>query len=88
MIRKVVFEMDGVRCLNIQNIHGNTPLHISAMYRSKEVIGLLIDAGADKTIENNYNNTPAQSASYYKRKDISVFIDEYNDEEIKEPEFN
>jgi ankyrin repeat protein len=88
LIRKVLFEMDGVRCLNMKNIHGNTPLHIAAMYRSKEVIGLLIDAGSDKTIENEFNNTPAQSASYYKRKDISVFIDEYNDEDIKEPEFN
>lgn len=89
LIRKILFEMGGIKCLNMRNIHGNTPLHIAAMYRNKEIISLLIDAGADKTIKNVYRNTPAQSAIYYKKKEIGTFIDEYNNgEDIKEPDLD
>lgn len=39
--------------LNMQNKDGNTPLHIAINANFVNCIDLLIDLGADETIENN-----------------------------------
>lgn len=44
--------------LNIQNEHGNTPLHIACVRRDLRMIQCLLDRGAKTEIRNNENQTP------------------------------
>lgn len=44
--------------INAVDNDGNTPMHISVMYASKECSKFLIDNGADMSIRNNNGKTP------------------------------
>jgi ankyrin repeat protein len=47
--------------LSIQNNDGATALHTAAFFGRIEIVQLLIDAKADKTLKNNYGLTPRES---------------------------
>lgn len=44
--------------LNVKNTEGNTPLHIAIYNNQKDIVKLLIDNGADLSINNYYNRCP------------------------------
>jgi ankyrin repeat protein len=44
--------------------HGWTPLHYTARYKSVEIAEMLIDAGADLTVQDNQSRTPLHMAAY------------------------
>ncbi|WP_333023894.1 ankyrin repeat domain-containing protein, partial [Wolbachia endosymbiont of Pentidionis agamae] len=45
--------------VNVRDHIGNTPLHIAAMNENKDIVGLLIKAGADCKIQNSAQKTPS-----------------------------
>lgn len=45
--------------INARNSYGDTPLHTAARLASREIVKLLIDAGALIDLPNKYNKTPA-----------------------------
>jgi ankyrin repeat protein len=50
--------------VNIQNEYGYTPLHLAAMSNSRDIIGILLDNGADKTITDNENRTTEETRTF------------------------
>jgi len=50
--------------VNIQNIYGNTALHLAVSYKLYDVVKPLLDAGAKVNIKNNNGNTALHSAIY------------------------
>ncbi|MGM0436019.1 MAG: ankyrin repeat domain-containing protein [Bacillota bacterium] len=49
--------------LNESNTYGDTPLHVAASIGNSEVVGLLLDAGADAKLKNKKGVTPLMAAS-------------------------
>lgn len=47
---------------------GETPLHRAAAYASQEIVQLLLDAGADKTIRDANGDSPQSWASWHWRE--------------------
>ena len=50
--------------LDVQNRHGETPLHLSVKKRDKESIKKLVASGASPEAVNNLGNTPLHEASF------------------------
>ena len=48
-------------------VWGETSLHIAAVAADKEVIKILLDAGADKTIKTAKGDTPVDYAQHHER---------------------
>lgn len=53
--------------VNSQNDAGYTALHHAAKHGSKELIEILISAGADRLLENNAGETPYMVAKKYQQ---------------------
>ncbi len=47
---------------NLQDIDGNTPLHLAARQRHSRTVDVLLSAGADPLIRNNDDKTPRDVA--------------------------
>ena len=47
---------------NLQDKHGNTPLHLAAIHNAPKVIEVLIEYGADGLAQNNEGRTPWRQA--------------------------
>lgn len=50
-------------------VWGETPLHITAVAADAEVIEVLINAGADKTLKTAKGNTPLDYAQRHERSE-------------------
>ena len=48
--------------VNVQDNHGNTPLHLACSYGRSDIVETLMLAGANETITNDEQKTPAQVA--------------------------
>ena len=48
--------------INSQNFQGNSPLHWAVINKKYELMNVLIDNGANLTIENGFNETPVDVA--------------------------
>lgn len=46
--------------VNLQDLDGDTALHKASLRQNMQIIDLLINKGADKTIKNNFGRTPLQ----------------------------
>ena len=55
--------MDANADLNLRNNEGSTALHAAAFFCRVEIVQMLIDAKADKTIKNNYGATPRETVA-------------------------
>ena len=55
-------------------VWGETPLHIAAVAADKEVIKILLDAGADKTIKTAKGDTPVDYAQRRERPEEIIKI--------------
>ncbi len=60
--------------INSRGHFGNTPLHMAIRYGSSELIGDLINAGADVNAKNNAGDTPLDMAKKLGRDDVSKNI--------------
>ena len=49
--------------MNLQNNEGSTPLHTAAFLCRTEIVRMLLDHGADKTLRNVYGSTPLESVA-------------------------
>jgi len=47
--------------LSLKNNDGSTALHTAAFFGRIEIVQMLIDAKADKTIRNNFGATPRET---------------------------
>ena len=47
----------------LSELHGETPLHIAAVRSDVELIDLLIQAGADQTVQTSKGKTPLNLAT-------------------------
>jgi ankyrin repeat protein len=64
--------------------HGWTPLHYAASNRLEEIIKVLIDYGADRTIKDIWGNTPIDLAIY--RESLPILENYHPLPDIKEPD--
>ncbi len=60
--------------VNSQNDAGYTSLHHAAKHGSKELIDILVKAGADQMIENNAGETPYMVAHKYQQWDAERLL--------------
>ena len=60
--------------VNSQNDAGYTALHHAAKHGSKELIDILVKAGADQMIENNAGETPYMVAHKYQQWDAERLL--------------
>lgn len=72
--------------INAQNQHGETPLHLSATYDHKKMVAALLKHGADPYVKNSRDKTPADLARERGYNNTAEFIDNWENEDIKEPE--
>jgi hypothetical protein len=49
--------------VNLQNNEGSTALHTAAFLCHTEIVRILLDHGADKSLKNVYGSTPLQSVA-------------------------
>lgn len=56
--------------INSIDIEGNTALHYAANYQNKDVVGLLLDLGANKKRKNIYGEMPIDLANKNKNQEI------------------
>ena len=73
--------------VHIRNKDGNTPLHSSAMYNSKECLEILITHGGDVTIRDDKGNTPLDYLEESYKNYIMKLVEEVNAFECKDPGF-
>ena len=64
---------------NLQNATGRTPLASAAAKKnSKEIIRVLIEAGADERITTHFHETPIDIAKRIGNTEVSEAIEEYS----------
>lgn len=66
--------------INIQNDHGDTPLHVALWNRSPDVAKLLILYGADLDIKNKNGNSPHMMVTKYPSPLREFLTNHYNSE--------
>jgi len=72
-------ETPGIR-INQRDEAGQTALHHAILYDGKpedpamEVAGILLDAGADDTIEDAFSHTPLMAATQLRAYDLAVYL--------------
>ncbi|CAG9315548.1 unnamed protein product [Blepharisma stoltei] len=71
--------------VNAQDFHGETPLHLAAVQQNELIYSLLIDAGADNSIENKKGETATFIANL-NRKSFSTDLPIYSDSPTKNEE--
>ena len=59
---------------NIQDIHGNTPLHLAAIREHPAYLSILLAAGAQPNKQNNNKKTPLHYAAREKTVHINTTI--------------
>ena len=64
--------------------NGETPLHDAAYGGQKEIVELLIAAGADVNAKNNIGHTPLDSAIEYNQPQIADLLRKHG---VPEPEY-
>ncbi len=69
-------DVNATACVNVRSdwghgyaVQGETPLHIAARCGGKEMIGLLLDAGADKAMKTALGETPLDFAKKERRSE-------------------
>jgi ankyrin repeat protein len=62
-LEEVKKQLEAGAPINYRDRQGNTALHISALFGHREIVHLLLQNGADKTIKNNYGETPDEAAN-------------------------
>ena len=67
-------DQDPEEAVNSQNDAGYTALHHAAKHGSKELIDILVKAGADQMIENNAGETPYMVAHKYQQWDAERLL--------------
>lgn len=60
--------------INIQDLAGNAPIHVAAMWNSKKIMKLLIKKGADINIQNNKGLTPLHVAVGFGHEKIVLML--------------
>ena len=63
---------------------GWTPLHYAASNRFEDIIKVLIDYGADRTIKDIWGNTPIDLTKYH--RSLPILENYYPSYDIKEPD--
>jgi len=63
-----------IPCFNYGNKDGDTPLHYAAAWGKKIGTIMLLNGGANPTIQNNKGNTPMDDAITYGYKDIYLIM--------------
>lgn len=58
---------------------GETPLHFAVKIGSNRIVKLLLDYGADTTVQNNDGITPLQSAREFNKTNIVKLFNKYED---------
>ena len=56
--------------INTQNNRGDTPLHLACYRGFTDIVSLLVDYGADVTLENNQGKTPYVEADSQKHRAV------------------
>ena len=70
--------------INNRDIYGSTALHAASQFSRIDHVGLLLDAGADKTIKNNNGRIPID---YAKTQEITNLLETHKlAEDVKEPD--
>lgn len=67
---------------NVKNAHGDTPLHLAAIFNQPAVVSLL-NAKADPNVKNNNGNTVIESLEKHKEE-----IENYRGHEVYETTYN
>ena len=60
--------------LNVQDVDGETALHDAARFGHKGVATLLVDGGADASLQNKKGQTALQVAEEYDQPDIIAIL--------------
>lgn len=68
-VSRLLYNKTDPNCLNTKKTNGFTPLHCAAWNGQKEVIQILLQHGADKTLQDNQGRTPYEIAIELKRQD-------------------
>ena len=61
--------------VNVQNNHGDTPLHLACLYGHSDIVETLMLAGANETITNDEGKTPAQVAVRERHSELLKLLD-------------
>lgn len=90
-----VDETNKKRLLNQQNARGDTPLHLAYLRNDTEMIELLEEHGADKTILNNKDQIPKDARKIYdypildylekKKEYLNSFLSKHLEKKKKQP---
>ncbi|XP_051549774.1 oxysterol-binding protein-related protein 1 isoform X2 [Myxocyprinus asiaticus] len=58
--------------------HGWTPLHLACYFGHKEVVEVLLKAGAEANLPNNVGDTPLHKAAFTGRKEVVMLLLQYD----------
>lgn len=84
LIEKSAKVNQGIAKVNIQDIDGHTPLHIAAINNNWNVVELLLENNADKTIKNLEGKTACDLAVEFKsHRSIEVFTGEKKQQDFE-----
>jgi ankyrin repeat protein len=77
IIAELLLNAGAKASINQRNKWGQTPLHVAAPSGNKEIVKLLLDAGADVNAVDNNGKTPLRLAAEGGRKDVAELLREH-----------